>query len=50
MLLQSIEDKQFASNVKQLTRNIAELTEQVKKQNELLSLLLNQKSSQQWLH
>lgn len=40
MLIQTLEDREYASNVKGLRRNVAELTEQVKKQNELISKLL----------
>ena len=36
MLIQTLEDREYASNVKGLRRNVAELTEQVKKQNELI--------------
>lgn len=39
-LLQSIEDKQFAAQVKMLQRNVAELVETTKKQNELLTKLI----------
>jgi uncharacterized protein with PhoU and TrkA domain len=37
MLIQTLEDREYASNVKGLRRNVAELTEQVKKQNELIA-------------
>ena len=36
MLIQTLEEREYASNVKGLRRNVAELTEQVKKQNELI--------------
>ena len=36
MLIQTLEDREYASNVKGLRRNVAELTEQVKKQNQLI--------------
>jgi hypothetical protein len=37
MLIQTLEDREYASNVKGLRRNVTELTEQVKKQNELIA-------------
>ena len=39
-LLQSIEDKQFAAQVKALKENVAELIQVTKEQNELISKLL----------
>lgn len=50
MLLQSIEDKEFAAHIKGLHRELSKVSEQLERQNELIEKLLETLNDKHKLH